>query len=675
MTPISLGLVTGLALTAVAIAAAFLPDVRLRSILSGVSCAAMSAAGVFTGALAMAGGTGKLVVPIAVPLDPLTFEPDRLGGLFMLIASGVGVLVSLYGIVSVHGPSASRTAWIALAVFLMGMQYVPTAADALSFLLMWEAMALGSTVLLLAEHASRRRVSSATVWYSVMSQLSFLFILAGFAVLAAAAGGTTFAELARVSPTSTAALTAFVLFVIGFGSKAGLVPMHVWLPRAHPEAPSHVSAAMSAAMVKMGVYGILVVCVRFLPGGPAWSGIVLLTLGGISAVYGILQASVSSDLKVLLAYSTTENVGLIWLAIGASVLLGAYGLTATAATSLLAALLLTVSHAAFKATLFLGAGSVLHATGKRNLDHLGGLARRMPWTAAAFGIGCLGAAALPISSGFVAEWVLLQSLVHGTRLNGAAVSVTVSIAMPLAVAVVALTAGLAVLTFVKSYGIGFLARPRSDAVAGARESHPLVRVVLVVAAIIVVLLGLMPGPLASVLASVVAEDGTRRAGFVDTIGMAGVSLPGLGALLDPIALVILAAVVAVPVLAVTIASAMRHPQRLGASVWGGGGERTRPRMQYTATSYAEPVVRVFDDVLKPSRDVEVTHAGESRYLVQRVKFSQNLTDVIEHRLYRPVLSAADRLGVRARSIQNGSIHLYLLYSFAAILIVLIVAVL
>jgi len=679
MTPLSYGLVAQLALAAVAMAAALLPRERIRSALSGGASAAMGATGVITGVLAMTGGRGRLVVPIALPLDPLTFEPDRLGGLFIVLASGVGVSVALYGIVSVHGASASRTAWSALAVFLMGMQFVPAAADAVSFLLMWEAMALGSTVLLLADHATSSRVSSATLWYAVMSQLSFLFILAGFAVLAAAAGGTSFAELARVSSTSGAALSAFVLFVLGFGSKAGLVPLHVWLPRAHPEAPSHVSAAMSAAMVKMGVYGILVVCVRFFPGGPAWWGILLLTLGGLSAIYGILQASVSSDLKVLLAYSTTENMGLIWLAIGASVLLGAYGVTAAAATALLAALLLTVSHAAFKLTLFLGAGSVLHATGERNLDRLGGLNRRMPWTTAAFGIGCLGAAALPISSGFVAEWVLLQSLVHGTRLNGTAVSVTVSIAMPLVVAVVALTAGLAVLTFVKAYGIGFLARPRSNSAAEARESHPLVRVVLIAAAAAVVLLGLMPGPLASVLSSVLAPDfakgGVRPGPTVDTIGMAGVSLPGLGALLDPIALVVLAAVVTVAVLAVTINSAIRHQQRLGVSMWGGGGERTQPRMQYTATSYAEPVVRVFDDVLKPSRDVEVTHAGESRYLVNRVRFSQSLTDLVEQRLYRPVLSAADRFGIRARIIQNGSIHLYLLYSFAAILIVLIVAVL
>jgi hypothetical protein len=388
----------------------------------------------------------------------------------------------------------------------------------------------------------------------------------------------------------------------------------------------------------------------------------------VSAVYGILQASVSSDLKVLLAYSTTENVGLIVLAIGASVLLGAHGVTAAAGAALVAALLLAVSHAAFKVTLFLAAGSVLHATGERNLDRLGGLGQRMPFTAAAFGIAALGAAALPISSGFVSEWVLLQSLVHGTRVDGVAVSVTVSIAMPLVVAVVALTAGLAVLTFVKAYGIGFLARPRSAAAGAAHESGGVVRGVLVAGAAAVVLLGLVPGPLASLIATVVPGEGA-----VETAGLLGIGLPGLDAILDPVALSILAAVLATLVIVATVRASTRHPQRIDASVWGGGGERALPRMQYTATSFAEPVVRVFDDVLQPARDVEVTHAGESRYLVQRVRFSQSVADLVEQRLYRPVLSAVDRFGILARRIQNGSIHLYLLYSFVAILVVLVVA--
>jgi hypothetical protein len=411
------------------------------------------------------------------------------------------------------------------------------------------------------------------------------------------------------------------------------------------------------------------VCVRLLPDGPAWWGIAIMVVGGASALYGILQASVSSDLKVLLAYSTTENMGLVFLGLGASLLLRGYDATAAADAALVAALLLAVSHAAFKSTLFLGAGAIIHATGERNLDRLGGLSARMPVTAAAFGVASLGAAAIPITSGFVAEWMLLQSLIHGGRLDGAVVSVTASVAMPLAVAVIALTAGLALLTFVKAYGIAFLARPRSVEAADAREVPPLMQLALALGALFVLALGLLPGPIAALVAHTVSSNPSAA---VQSVGLGGVSLPGIGAVLDPIMLVVLSALVAIPVLVSIIVSARRHPHRTVDLPWGGGGSRARPRMQYTATSYAEPLVRVFDDVLKPSRDVQVTHVAESRYLVERVRVEQRVSDVFETQLYRPVLNLFQRYGIVVRHVANGSIHRYLSYSFVALLIVLIV---
>jgi len=668
MTAVTAGLAAQLVLALLSSVLTFSVPARARSRVSGISCALISTAGAATGALALAGGRGSLTIPLALPVDPLTLSPDRLGGLFMLVASAVGILVSVYGISYAHGPSASRTSWAALAFFLVGMQLVPAAADAMSFLLMWEVMALASTALLLADHAHGRQVSSATVWYSAMSQLSFLLLLGGFTVLSAAAESTSFSAMRAVSSQSPTASIVFVILILGFGSKAGLVPLHVWLPRAHPEAPSHISAAMSAAMVKMGVYGALLVCIRLLPDGPAWWGVLLLILGGISAMYGILQAAVASDVKKLLAYSTTENVGLIFLGLGASMLLRSYDATAAADVAIIAALFLVVSHAAFKAPLFLGAGSILHATGERNLDRLGGLGRRMPWTGAAFGIASLGAAALPITSGFVAEWMLLQGLIHGARVDGELVSLPVSIAMPLAVAVIALTAGLALLTFVKAYGIAFLARPRSPAAASAHEVPALMRIAPLIGAVAILALGLLPGPVAVALASAIGPEAVMN---VRTIGLAGVGLPSIGALLDPVGLLIAAALVAIPVLTIIVVTSKRHPQRVAKLVWGGGGERNNPRMQYTATSYAEPLLRVFDDVLQPSRDVQVTHVDESRYLVQRIKVEQRVSDRVETGLYRPVLSFADRIGVLARRLQNGSIHRYLGYSFAALLVVLV----
>ncbi|TFB65431.1 hydrogenase 4 subunit B [Cryobacterium sp. Hz9] len=666
-TGLEAGLLLQLGFGALAVLTALTAAPFLRSRAVGILCTLIAVTGFLTGLAAMLGGTGGLRISIALPMDPLLLAPDRLGGLFMLIVSGVGILVSLYSMSSTHGPDASRTAWVAMPVFLVGMQLVPAATDSVSFLLALEIMTLGSTVLLLADHASRATVASAGIWYSAMSQLSFFFILAGFAVLAAASGGTSFSNPQAIEPGP--ANVAFVLFLLGFGGKAELVPLHVWVPRVLPEAPSHVSAAMSGAMVKIGVYGGLLVCIRLLPDGPAWWGIAIMVVGGASALYGILQASVSSDLKVLLAYSTTENMGLVFLGLGASLLLRGYDATAAADAALVAALLLAVSHAAFKSTLFLGAGAIIHATGERNLDRLGGLGARMPVTAAAFGVASLGAAAIPITSGFVAEWMLLQSLIHGGRLNGAVVSVTASVAMPLAVAVIALTAGLALLTFVKAYGIAFLARPRSAEAAKAREVPPLMQLSLALGALFVLALGLLPGPIAALVAHTVSSNPSAA---VQSIGLGGVSLPGIGAVLDPIMLVVLSALVAIPVIVSIIVSARRHPHRTVDLPWGGGGSRARPRMQYTATSYAEPLVRVFDDVLKPSRDVQVTHVAESRYLVERVRVEQRVSDVFETRLYRPVLNLFQRYGIVVRHVANGSIHRYLSYSFVALLIVLIV---
>ncbi len=663
MTAVQWGLTAQLLLAAAAVlAASAVPD-RLRSPVAGGLCAALGIAGVLTGLAAISGtspGEG-LQIPVALALDPLLLAPDRLGGVFILLAGAVGALTAVYGIGYATGAAASRSGWAAFAVFLLGMQLVPAAADVVAFLLAWEVMAIGSTVLLLADHRVRTAVVPATLWYAVMTHLSFLLLLAGFSVLAAHAGGTSFDTLAAAAPTGGAADVAFVLLLAGFATKAGLVPVHVWLPRAHPEAPSHVSAAMSAAMVKMGVFGVLLTATRLLPDGPRWWAVLLLVLALVSALYGILQASVASDLKRLLAYSTTENVGLILVAVGVAMLLRNSGQDQVADAALTAALLLTVSHAAFKTVLFLGAGSVLHATGERDLDRLGGLGPAMPTTSLAFGIAALGAAALPVTSGFAAEWVLLQSLIHGDGQD----DVLVAVLLPITVAVVALTAGLAMLTFVKAYGIAFLARPRSDGAARAHEAVPAMRIPMLIGALVVLGLGVMPGPVAAALAETVGASG------IEVVGLLGVSLSDLGALLDPTALIVLAGVLAVPLAVVHAASARRAPSRAVDLPWGCGGIRVSPRMQYTATSYAEPLVRVFDDTLRPARDLQVTHADEAQYLVAQLRFRQRVSDVIADRVYEPVARGALAAGRGARRLQNGSIHRYLGFSFAALLIVLL----
>lgn len=664
-------------LAAVVAAVAGPPAYRNR--LCGSLSAALGLSAALAGASVLGGSTTtwSLAHPLGAglgPLAPLTLAPDRLGGFFLLVVGFVGAVASVFGIGYAHGAAASRTAWTAYPLFLFGMQLVPAAGDVVTFLVGWEVMALASTVLVLADQAQRARVRSAGLWYAVMTHLSFALLAAGFAVLASEAGSTRFADIAGMPVGEGTAGVAFVLLTLGFVTKAGLVPVHVWLPRAHPEAPSHVSAVMSAAMVKMGVYGVLLTVTRLLPDAGRWWGLALLALALPSALYGILQASVASDLKRLLAYSTTENVGLILTAVAVSMLTRHTGTADVSQVALVAALLLVASHAAFKTVLFLAAGAVLSATGERDLDRMGGLAGGMPVTAAAFGVAALGAAALPVTSGFVAEWVLLQSLIHGDvrtdRLTTAL--------LPAVVAVVALTAGLALLTFVKAFGIAFLARARSEGAALAHEVSRSMRAALILGAAAVFGLGLFPGVSASAAVAALG-DGTVPRGpsglsVVLPVGLGGLQLPTLGALLDPTSLLVLGALLTVPVVAISWALARKIPRRAVDLQWGCGGVRVSPRMQYTATSFAEPLVRVFGDTLRPTQQLHVERAKESRFVVVGASYRQRVGDVIEDRVYRPAARWLGRVGDAARRVQNGSIHRYLAFSFAALVALLVVVV-
>lgn len=656
------GLLSQLALMIIAIALSIAVPARHRARATGTAVAGIGLVGAATGILALTGREGIVEIPVSLPMGPVSLSPTPLGGLFMLVIGTVGAIAAVYAIGYVHGPSASRTSWVALAVFLASMQYVAAAADVVSFLLFWELMAVTSTVLVLTEHAQRPTVRSATVWYAAMTQLSFFLLLIGFAILTAQSGSTQFSAFTVTPQSSGPANVAFVCLILGFATKAGIVPLHVWLPRAHPEAPSHVSALMSAAMVKLGVYGAILVSTSFLVSGTVWWSLLVLALGLVSAVYGILQASVASDLKRLLAYSTTENVGLMFLAIGAASLLRAYGTSGVADVALAACLLLVMAHAAFKTTLFLGAGSILRATGERDLDRLGGLGSRMPLTSVAFGIGALGAAALPLTVGFVAEWVLLQALIHGAGGSNR----ILAIVMPVTVGAVALTAGLALMTFVKAYGIAFLARPRSRGADDAQESPLSMRIAMGAGALLVVGLGLAPGLTANAAAAAGGLVG------IGSVGLFGIDLPAVDTLLDPSWLLVLCVIIAIPVIVVSLRYARRRPRRAVDLAWGCGGVRVSPRMQYTATSYAEPLARIFDDSLRPERDVIVTHSAEARYLVERIQYRQRLSDVFETRLYLPVIDLTDRMTTAARRLQNGKIHFYLAYSFVAFLVVLVV---
>ncbi|GAA0896726.1 oxidoreductase [Pseudonocardia zijingensis] len=613
----------------------------------------------------MGGGSWSASVPWLLPLSGVEFAVDGLGGLFMAVGGAVAVAAGVYGIGYARHGLDGRLVQAVAPLFVLAVLLVPAAGDVGTLLLLWELMALTSLLLVLAEHGRRAEVATAGRWYAVMTHLGFAAILTGLLVLASSAGDGSFAALrAEELPPGVAGL-GFVLCLVGFGSKAGVLPLHAWLPRAHPEAPSHVSALMSAAMVNLGVYGIVRVGLDLLAGGPRWWWLAVLVLGAGSAVYGILQAAVRTDLKRLLGYSTTENMGLVLVGVGASGLYAAGGDRVLAALALTAALLHVFTHAAFKTLLFLAAGSVVQATGTRDLDALGGLRTAMPATTVAFGLGALAASALPPGPAFVSEWLLLQSLVHGPG-TAPGLDVLASIVLPLAVAAVALTAGLAVATFVKAFGVGFLARPRTAEAAAARECPPTMLAGMGVAAAACVAPALAPTlvlPAVTGVAAGVLGAGPAVRGALTT------ELIGVQGAMSPLLLVAALAVAVAAVVGALRLLAARRPRQ--ARLWDCGGGPMSPRMEYTATSFAEPLQRVFDDVLDPVQDVDVTHHRESRYLVSAVAYRRSVPDRIETGLYAPVLAATAAWGRAGRRLATGSVHRYLGYGFGTLCVLLV----
>jgi formate hydrogenlyase subunit 3/multisubunit Na+/H+ antiporter MnhD subunit len=646
---------------------------RALAILSGGLTSALGAVGVAFGLGAVFGEPRHLRIGWLLPLVGAVLDLGPLGGFFVAATGAVSIAVGIYAIGYAQREHWARFPLVVLPLFVAAMLLVPAAGSVTTFLLAWELMAAASLVLVLSEH-HRDAVRSAGAFYAVMTQLGFAAILLALVVLSAAGGGDAFATIdAHSGGISTGTRTAvFLLTLMGFGSKAGLLPLHAWLPRAHPEAPSPVSALMSAAMVNMGIYGIIRIDVQILGQGdasPHWWGLTLMIFGAVSAVFGVLQASVATDLKRLLAYSTTENMGLVTLALGAATLLASYGAYQVAAVAMTAALLLILSHAAFKTLAFLAAGSVLAATGLRDLDKLGGLARRMPGTTVMFGIAALGASGLPLGAGFVGEWLLLQSLIHSPHDN----NTLLALMMPLSVGAVALTTGLGIAAMVKAFGVGFLARPRSAAAGAAREAPASMLTGMGLAAAACAVLAVAPVLLGPILGRVLATQpkvGGKEAGpalgtYLRLPGFAGSMSPGL----------IAGGLVIAVLLAVVLArwGVGRRPAAATVPLWACGADSLSSKMQYTATSFAEPLQRVFDNVLQPETDVEVTHFAESQYLVEKVTYRTLLVDPVEQRLYTPVVRAVTTWAQWVRRAHPGSVHLYLAYGAMGLLIVLVIS--
>jgi hydrogenase-4 component B len=617
------------------------------------------------GAYGVLGGTYTVRLTWLVPLGGLELSLDPLGGLFVALIGFAAVPASVYAIGYPDDGGRGRWAYVA---FIVSMCVVPLAANVMTFAIAWELMSLASYLLVVHDHESQESVRAGWI-YAVMTHAGLACLLAGMLLLGSEAGSLRFADWrwAASALTATTRNVAFILLTLGFAGKAGVIPLHIWLPLAHPAAPSHVSALMSGVMIKLGIYGLLRATLDWLGMGPSWWGAALLIAGALSAVIGVLYALVEHDLKRLLAFHSIENIGIILLGIGSAALYRAAGQDELAILGLVAALYHTVNHAAFKALLFLGAGAVVHATGSHNMEAMGGLIKRMPWTAACFLIGSAAIAALPPLNGFVSEWLTFLALFQNTHLA----ALSQNLIFTLGIASLALTGGLAMACFVKAFGITFLALPRSEAAAGAHEASLPMRLGMLVLAAACFALGLAPTVVVPAFVSVAAAV-LRTPPPVIGGNWLTLRVSGEFASVSTAAIAVaLAALLLVPFAAVRLAGASRRTRLY--ETWGCGRIVQTPRMEYTATAFANPFKRVFDFFYRPTRRLDIEFHPESRFFVERIEYENPTRSIFEDWLYRPALRLLHAGARAAGALQSGSSNQYLAYILAALLLMLVFA--
>ncbi|MBI5188046.1 MAG: hydrogenase 4 subunit B [Nitrospirae bacterium] len=591
-----------------------------------------------------------------------SFRGDAISGFFVLAISILTLAVSIYSIGYTKEMGGKGLMGFLFNIFILSMYAVVLSGNIVTFIMSWETMSIVSYFLVTFDRDEKS--AKAGLVYAVMTQIGTAFIIALFLILYKQTASMNFSDIKTLStqiPENIRHLI-FIFSIIGFGTKAGIIPLHTWLPIAHPAAPSNISSLMSGVMIKTGIYGIIRICMDILGQGPEWWGISVIVIGAVSSIIGVMYALMEHDLKRLLAYHSVENIGIILLGIGASMMFKSHGLYTLSSIALIAGLYHVLNHGIFKGLLFLGAGSVMHATHTKNMEDMGGLLKEMPYTGLFFLVGSVSICALPPFNGFVSEWLTYQSLLLGFK----SPSVVSKIIPPLGGAALALTGALAAACFVKAFGISFLGMPRSKHVEDVKESSPLMIAGMGVLALLCLVFGIFPGFAVNLIApasfAVTGSYGiTSNSGFL--------YLTETSAGLSP--MTILFTVVIMSIATILFIRRLGGKRKIvyGDS-WDCGIPALTPRMQYTATAFTKPIRMIFKRIYLPRRELKVSYIVKP-FFVKSIKYSGEITPFFERYIYEPVTVFTHKIAGKVRLLQSGSLHLYLGYILITLILLLI----
>ncbi|MBI2254721.1 MAG: hydrogenase 4 subunit B [Proteobacteria bacterium] len=602
-------------------------------------------------------------LPLGLPWIGASFRLDALASFFILVVNLGSALASLYGLgYGRHEPTPHRILPF-FPAFLAGMNLVVLADDAFTFLLSWEFMSLSSWALVMAHHHDQANRQAGYV-YLVMASFGTFALLLAFGLMSGPDGSYGFEMIRSAQHTPFVTGLVLILMLLGAGSKAGLVPLHVWLPLAHPAAPSHVSALMSGVMTKVAVYGFIRVVFDLLGEPTWWSSVIVLLLGGATAVLGILHALMESDLKRLLAYSTIENIGIVFVSLGLALAFQANAMGWAAALALTAALFHILNHSLFKGLLFFGAGAVLTATGERNMENLGGLIRRMPFTSFAFLVGCVAISALPPLNGFASEWLIFQAILLSPDLPQWALKIMA----PAIGGILALSAALVAACFVRAYGTAFLSRPRSVAAGQAQEVDRCSLAAMFIMAALCLLAGILPGlvidGVSPVTEALLADRMPRQLDVawlsIMPTGQSHSTYNGL------LVFVFITGSASLAVLAIHrfASHALRR-----APAWGCGFPDVNAAMQYTGGSFAQPIRRVFGTLAFRAREqVDMPPPGD----IRPARLTVRMIDLVWEGIFAPIAGAVGFIADRLNRLQFLTIRRYLSLVFLSLVTLLLV---